>query len=88
MKAEGLSLNDVLSGLYRLNRQDIEYIATLLKKPAPVEGGEAQTKEESHLHKIEESIPSTNDIKINTKAEEWPPDHSFKKKAKPATCCC
>ena len=80
MQAEGLSLNDVLSGLYRLNRQDIEYIATLLKKPSPVEGGEAQTKEESHLHKIEESIPSTNDIKINPRQENRLPMTPLRRK--------
>jgi 2-oxoglutarate dehydrogenase E2 component (dihydrolipoamide succinyltransferase) len=79
MKAEGLSVDDVLSGLHRLNQQDIEYIGNLLKQ-SPASQKIEQKSNEPILPKYGESIPSDKDIKNIERHEERVPMSSLRRK--------
>lgn len=51
MKAEGISIDDVLSGIRRLNQKDIEHISDLLKQKDKEKSIEPKVKNH-YLHKI------------------------------------
>lgn len=70
MEAEGLSIDDVLSGLHRLTQQDIESVAKLMKEPAPSQKIEQPKEEESELPKKKESITSGSTEIIPSRGEE------------------
>jgi 2-oxoglutarate dehydrogenase E2 component (dihydrolipoamide succinyltransferase) len=79
MKAEGLSVHDVLSGLHRLNHQDIEYIADLLKQTPTSQQTEQKSKEPVSL-KYRESIPLNKNLKNIGRHEERVPMSPLRRK--------
>jgi 2-oxoglutarate dehydrogenase E2 component (dihydrolipoamide succinyltransferase) len=79
MNAEGLSVDDVLSGLHRLNQQDIEYIADLLKRTSSVRRAE-QKSDEPILPKYEKSISSESEANNITRQEDTTPMSPLRRK--------
>jgi 2-oxoglutarate dehydrogenase E2 component (dihydrolipoamide succinyltransferase) len=79
MNAEGLSVDDVLSGLHRLNQQDIESIGDLLKQSSTSQKIEQKIKEPLHP-KYGKSIPSDKDTKNIGRHEERVPMSPLRRK--------
>ncbi len=80
MAAEGISLEDVLSGLRRLNQQDIESIKNLSKKPAQEESVESQKREESDTEKIEVPIQQVSKAREEKREEKRIPMSPLRRK--------
>ena len=70
MAAEGLSLDDVMSGLHRLTQQDVESVAKLLKEPHQEQQGEKAKTEEYILTKLVEPIKPKSSENISDRSEE------------------
>jgi 2-oxoglutarate dehydrogenase E2 component (dihydrolipoamide succinyltransferase) len=76
----GLSVDDVLRGLHRLNQQDIEYLANILKKSSLSQTGKEQKSNEPKLTKDEESGSSGTDSKNITRHEDRTPMSPLRRK--------
>lgn len=80
MDAEGFSVDDVLNGLHRLNQQDIESVAKLLKMHPPVKQDEVQKKDEPQLTNREEPIRPKREEQFASRSEERVPMSPLRRK--------
>ena len=80
MAAEGLSIDDVLSGIHRLTQQDVESVAKLLKEPPPEQQGEKPKTEEYIPTKLVEPIKPKSAENISDRSEERVPMSPLRRK--------